>query len=107
MKYKKKAKSPILQKVASNIACTSLMFPRPICLENCTMNIQKGYEKYIFDTLKSFSNEGAYYRKYPHKLEGGETWSLDIKSRNDIYRMLFKVEHGICKIIDLCTDKTH
>jgi ABC-type oligopeptide transport system ATPase subunit len=82
-------------------------FPRPICLEKCTMSIKKGYEEHILKTLKAFSNEAAYNAKYPHKLEGGNTWSIDVKARNDKFRMLFYVENNICKITDLCTDKTH
>jgi len=65
------------------------MFPRPICLEKCTMNIPKGYEENILMTLKAFSDKDAYGRKNPHKLEGRETWSIDVKSRNDKYRMLY------------------
>jgi len=36
-------------------------------------------------------------------LEGRETMSLDIKSRNDLYRMLYKIEKetGVCKITNL------
>jgi hypothetical protein len=71
------------------------------------MNIKKGYEEYIIKTLKAFSNETLYYQKFPHKLEGRETWSIDVKSRNDIYRMLFQIENHVCKIIDLCTTETH
>lgn len=84
-------------------------FPRPVCLEQCTMNIPNGYEKEILMTLKAFSNQDAYNRKTPHKLEGHETWSLDVKSRNDKYRMLFYIEKetGICKITNLCTEETH
>jgi hypothetical protein len=60
-------------------------------------------------TLKAFSNKDAYNRKTPHKLEGRETMSLDIKSRNDLYRMLYKIEKetGVCKITNLCTTETH
>jgi len=83
------------------------LFPRPICLEKCTMNIKKGYEADILKTLKSFSNKEAFDRKSPHKLEGGETWSLDVKSRTDTYRLLFYYEDRVCKITDLCTNKTH
>jgi hypothetical protein len=39
------------------------LFPRPICLEQCTMNIPKGYETDILMTLKAFSNQDAYHRK--------------------------------------------
>jgi len=82
-------------------------FPRSICLERCTMNIKKGYETHILKTLRAFSNETLYHQKFPHKLEDRQTWSIDVKSRNDKYRMLFRVENGICKITDLCTEKTH
>jgi hypothetical protein len=71
------------------------------------MNIKKGYEEYIIKTLKAFSDETLYYQKFPHKLEGSQTWSIDVKSRNDIYRMLFQVEGRICKITNLCTSETH
>jgi len=83
------------------------LFPRPICLEKCTMNIPNGYEENILMTLKAFSNEDAFNRKKPHKLQGGETWSLDVKDRNDKYRMLFQKDGNICKIINLCTEETH
>jgi hypothetical protein len=85
------------------------LFPRPICLEKCTMEIPRGYETDILKTLKSFSNEEAYRRKTPHKLEGmDDMWSLDVRSRNDKYRMLFYVsDNGICKITRLCTEDTH
>jgi mRNA-degrading endonuclease RelE of RelBE toxin-antitoxin system len=85
------------------------LFPRPICLEHCTMNIPSGYENHILMTLKAFSNDVLYRRKNPHKLEGREAMSLDIKSRDDKYRLLFYVEKdtGICKITDLCTEETH
>ena len=82
-------------------------FPRPICLEHCTMNIKKGYEENILMTLKAFSNENAYKAKTPHKLSDTNTWSLDVKSRHDLYRLLFKVEGNICKISNLCTEETH
>jgi hypothetical protein len=71
------------------------------------MNIQRGYEDNILMTLKAFSDEAAYNRKNPHKLEGRETWSIDVKSRDNIYRMLFKIEDRVCKITDLCTSETH
>jgi len=86
---------------------TSHAFPRPVCLEKCSMDIKRGYETYILKTLRAFSNEAEYYKKFPHKLKGGETWSIDVKSRNDKYRMLFKIDGGICKITNLCTDETH
>jgi hypothetical protein len=83
-------------------------FPRPLCLEKCTMEIPRGYETDILKTLKSFSNEEAYRRKTPHKLEGKDgVWSLDISSRADKYRMLFYVDSGICKVTHLCTEETH
>jgi mRNA-degrading endonuclease RelE of RelBE toxin-antitoxin system len=71
------------------------------------MNMPGGYEKDILMTLKAFSNKDAYDRKTPHKLQGRETWSLDVKARNDKYRMLYYVDDGICKIINLCTEETH
>lgn len=83
------------------------LFPRPLCLEKCTMNIPNGYENEILMTLKTFSNQDAYNRKTPHKLQGRETWSIDVKARNDKYRMLFYVDNGICKITNLCTEETH
>ncbi|MDR0290889.1 MAG: hypothetical protein LBI06_08140 [Treponema sp.] len=83
------------------------LFPRPICLERCTMNVPNGYENNILKTLKAFSNKDSYHSKFPHKLEGGETWSIDVKSRNDVYRMLFQIEDRICKITNLCTSETH
>jgi hypothetical protein len=84
------------------------LFPRPVCLEKCTMNIPNGYETDILKTLKSFSNKESYRRKAPHKLEGkDDIWSLDVSSRADKYRMLFYVENSVCKIIQLCTEETH
>jgi hypothetical protein len=83
-------------------------FPRPICLEKCDMNIPRGYETDILMTLKAFGNQEAYRRKTPHKLEGKDgMWSLDVRSRNDKYRMLFYVDNSICKITRLCTEYTH
>jgi hypothetical protein len=85
------------------------LFPRPVCLEECTMNIPNGYESDILKTLKSFSNEELYRRKTPHKLEGKDgVWSLDVKSRSDKYRMLFHIDtNNICKIMYLCTEETN
>jgi mRNA-degrading endonuclease RelE of RelBE toxin-antitoxin system len=71
------------------------------------MNIPNGYETDILKTLKSFSSEESYRRKTPHKLEGKELWSLDVKSRSDKYRLLFYIDNGICKITHLCTEETH
>jgi hypothetical protein len=84
------------------------LFPRPICLEQCTMNIPNGYAKNILMTLKAFSNEESFERKTPHKLKGSSgLWSFDVKSRDDKYRLLFFTRDGICKITDLCTEETH
>jgi hypothetical protein len=84
------------------------VFPRPVCLEKCTMQIPRGYESDILKTLKSFSSEESYRRKTPHKLEGkDDIWSLDVKSRSDKYRMLFYVDNSVCKITSLCTEATH
>jgi hypothetical protein len=108
MKNNKKAKSLVMGKAPSNVTYSPPpLFPRPICLERCTMNIPNGYENNILKTLKAFSNKNSYQNKNPHKLEGRETWSIDVKSRNDIYRMLFQIENNICKITDLCTTETH
>ena len=82
-------------------------FPRPICLEKCTMNIPNNYENDILKTLRAFSNKEAFERKTPHKLKGGEMWSIDVKSRDDKYRMLFYIDNHICKITNLCTTETH
>jgi mRNA-degrading endonuclease RelE of RelBE toxin-antitoxin system len=74
------------------------------------MNIPKGYETYILKTLKAFSNEDVYKNKTPHKLQGKDNlMSLDVKSRDDKYRLLFYIEKetGICKITNLCTTETH
>ena len=67
----------------------------------------RGYEEHILMTLKAFSSKEAYDRKTPHKLQGGETWSIDVKSRNDEYRMLYYFDGPVCKITDLCTKETH
>ena len=83
-------------------------FPRPICLEKCTMNIPRGYEENILMTLKAFSNKDLYNRKTPHKLSGkDDLYSIDVKSRDDKYRMLFYIDNRICKITNLCTTETH
>jgi hypothetical protein len=83
-------------------------FPRPVCLEKCTMEMPKGYETDILMTLKAFSSQEAYRRKTPHKLEGKDgAWSLDVSSRADKYRMLFYVDNSVCKITHLCTEDTH
>jgi len=58
-------------------------------------------------TLKAFSNKEAFERKTPHKLTSSETWSVDVKSREDKYRMLYQIDNRICKIINLCTNETH
>jgi hypothetical protein len=95
------------QKYAIGTAIYRPFFPRPVCLEKCTMEIPRGYETDILMTLKAFSSQEAYRRKAPHKLEGRDTWSLDVRSRNDKYRMLFYVDNSICKIVNLCTEETH
>jgi hypothetical protein len=78
------------QKYTIGTAVYRPLFPRPVCLEKCTMEIPKGYETDILMTLKAFSNQEAYRRKTPHKLEGKDgIWSLDVSSRADKYRMLF------------------
>ena len=105
MKNKKRSKLINQEKIPTQLSYHP-PFPRPICLEKCTMDNQKSYNEYILKTLRAFSNETHYYQKFPHKLEGSDTWSLDVKSRVDKYRLLFKVENNICKIINLCID-TH
>jgi hypothetical protein len=114
MKSKNKAKGPSVKKAGVPSAGVvsppvyHLPFPRPICLEKCTMSIPNGYEKNILMTLKAFSNKAAFDRKTPHKLEGSSgLWSLDVKSRADKYRMLYFTVDGICKITNLCTTETH
>jgi hypothetical protein len=114
MKTKNKAKPPSAKKAgvpsAGVVSPPSYRppFPRPVCLEQCTMNIPNGYAENILMTLKAFSNEVSFERKTPHKLEGSSgLWSLDVKSRNDKYRLLFYMRDGICKITNLCTTETH
>jgi hypothetical protein len=107
MRHKKRPDKPVVERPAP-VVTYRLPFPKPVCLEKCTMNIPNGYETDILKTLKSFSNEELYHRKTPHKLEGTDgLWSLDVKSRADKYRMLFYVDNGICKITNLCTETTH
>jgi hypothetical protein len=106
MKRKKRPEKPVVEKRAPALTYR-LPFPKPVCLEKCTMEIPRGYEADVLMTLKAFSNQEAYRRKTPHKLEGGDTWSLDVSSRNDKYRMLFYVDNSICKITHLCTEETH
>jgi hypothetical protein len=107
MKNYKKEKKPLVAKVEKDCTYTYSPFPRPICLEKCTMNIPNGYEDDILKTLKAFSNKDLYLRKSPHKLEGCETYSIDVSSRKNIYRMLYQIEDRICKITNLCTTETH
>jgi hypothetical protein len=105
MKYKRNAKQ--IKKKPAEVVVDKPLFPRPICLEKCTMNIPNDYEDDILKTLKAFSNKDAYERKNPHKLQGRDTWSIDVKSREDNYRMLFCIDNRICKITNLCTEETH
>ncbi|MDR1231922.1 MAG: hypothetical protein LBK61_11050 [Spirochaetaceae bacterium] len=114
MKAKNKAKQPSKKKAgvpgADKVSppVYRLPFPRPVCLEKCTMNIPNGYAENILMTLKAFSSEVLFERKIPHKLEGSSgLWSLDVKSRNDKYRLLYFMQDGICKITNLCTTETH
>ncbi|MDR1469600.1 MAG: hypothetical protein LBT00_09930 [Spirochaetaceae bacterium] len=114
MKTKNKAKTPTAKKAdapVADVVPTTVYrppFPRPVCLELCTMNIPNGYEKNILMTLKAFSDKTLFDRKSPHKLEGSsELWSLDVKSRNDKYRLLYFTRDGVCKITNLCTTETH
>jgi hypothetical protein len=105
---KSQQKKTIRQKIEKSKIISVSPFPRPICLEKCTMKMPRGYETDILMTLKAFSNQEAYRRKTPHKLEGkDDIWSLDVSSRGDKYRMLFYVDDGICKITHLCTEETH
>jgi hypothetical protein len=103
-----KQKKAIQPKTERNKIISVSLFPRPVCLEKCTMETPRGYETDILMTLKAFSRQETYRRKTPHKLEGEDgIWSLDVSSRNDKYRMLFYVDNGICKITHLCTEETH
>ena len=105
MKHKHNAK---LIKEKPALVVIDRPFPRPICLEKCTMNTPSGFEKDILNTLKAFSDKDAYYRKSPHKLKGkDDLYSIDVKSRQDKYRMLFYIQDRICKITNLCTTETH
>jgi hypothetical protein len=107
MKRKKLADKPVIEKQAPALTYRP-PFPKPVCLEKCTMEMPKGYETDILMTLKAFSNQESYHRKTPHKLEGKDgIWSLDVKSRADKYRLLFYMDNGICKISHLCTEETH
>lgn len=105
---KNRPKKTIQTKIERNKIISASPFPLPVCLEKCAMDIKRGYETDILMTLKAFSNQEAYRRKTPHKLEGGGgIWSLDVKSRHDKYRMLFYTENSVCKITRLCTEETH
>jgi hypothetical protein len=107
MKSKNKGKGSIEKSIIAPFTRRTL-YPRPICLEKATMNIPRGYEEDILMTLRAFSNETSYMRKTPHNV-GGDTMSLDVKSRHDKYRMLYYIEKetGVCKITNLCTEETH
>jgi hypothetical protein len=114
MKAKNKAGIPQAKKIGVPTADTVFPpsfrppFPRPVCLEKCTMSIPNGYEKHILMTLKAFAEKTSFDRKSPHKLEGSSgLWSLDVKSRADKYRLLYFMRDGICKITNLCTTETH
>ncbi len=99
-------------------------FPKFICLENCDTKVTKGYEKDILETLKVFSEENLYNKKMPHNLlkskntanifkkakncYGAEkVMSLDVRSRKDKYRLFYCEIDDVCKILDLCSDKSH
>jgi hypothetical protein len=76
------------------------------------MAIKKGYEDDIIKTLRAFSSKDSFEQKNAHKLKdykiwGHEAWSIDIKSRDDKYRMLFYIDNRVCKITDLCSTDTH
>jgi len=104
----KYSKQTVLQNYSKASVTYELIFPRPICLERCSVKVPKGYEKDVLETLKAFSNKEKYHNKKPHKLKDmDETYSLDVKSRKSIYRLLFCIENSVCKIIDLCTNETH
>lgn len=99
-------------------------YPKFVCLENCCTKVNKGYEKYVLETLKSFSNKNLHEQKEPHPLNKSKgledvfkkaqkccgvekVMSLDVKGRNDKYRLFYCEIDGICKILDLCSDKSH
>jgi len=107
--YKKSKKLSLERKAKRLEYIRPTLFPRPICLEECTINLPSGYEKDIFRTLKSFSNEEAYKRKRPHQLKGDKKglYSLDVKGRHDKYRLLFYEKDSVCKITTLSTEETH
>ena len=101
-----------------------LQFPKFICLENCDTKVNKGYEKDIIETLKAFSEENLYNQKMPHNLSKSKNTadifkkaknccgaekviSLDVRSRKDKYRLFYCEIDGVCKILDLCSDKSH
>jgi hypothetical protein len=115
VKAKDKARPPALRDKAAAAARDRVKtpayygpFPQPICLEQCTMNISNGYERSILMTLKAFGDKTAFERKNPHKLKGsGDLWSLDVKSREDKYRLLYFKRDRTYKITNLCTTETH
>ena len=110
VKNKKKAGKSIIGDNAPVLKYSP--FPRPVCLEKCSMDIKKGYEADIIKTLRAFSSREMFERKNAHKLKdykiyGSEAWSIDVKSRNDNCRMLFYLDNNICKITDFCSTDTH
>lgn len=99
-------------------------FPHPICLELCELNIVQGHEKYVIKTLKAFSNEEKFNCKTPHPLSPSKNlkhlfdkakkfnckniYSLDVKNRRDTYRLYYcMTEKHVCKILELCSNKSH
>jgi hypothetical protein len=52
MKHKKRLDKPAVGKQAP-VLIYRLPFPKPVCLEKCSMNIPHGYETDILKTLKS------------------------------------------------------
>lgn len=94
---------------------TDTPFPRPICLESCDLDYKKGYEKFIFETLKAFSTPEAFQAKNPHPLHkspeieresklakkygSNKVMSLDVKSRNDTKRLFYcETEEHVFKL---------
>lgn len=119
-----KNKSKLTDKTKTNTISEKLPY-RHICLECCNINFTKGKEKYIFETLKDFSNNKKLKLRNPHSLNKdkklekyfkllkkhntNELYSVDIEGRDSKFRMLYcksEIER-VYKILALCTDETH
>lgn len=90
------------------IVSDTVAYPRPICLAECSASVVRGYEKDVLKTLKAFSSIDLMKSKNNHSLHksgnleeyfkkakrfGSEkVYSLDVKNRNDTYRLFYCID---------------